>query len=73
MAKRRKDQIPKAQLPMREAARRKFAREALPGLQPDEVARRSDMRRMKKAVHTIYRTCGSPAKHVKRLHPRRGE
>lgn len=69
----RKKEIPEAQLRMREVARKRFSREALPGLQPDEVARRSDMHRMKKAVHTVYRTVGSAAKHVKRLHPRRGE
>lgn len=58
---------------MQEVAKKKFSREALPGLQPDEVARRSYMRRLKKSVHTIQRTTGSPAKHVKRLHPRQGE
>lgn len=65
--------IPEAQLRMREVVKRKMSREALPGLQPDEVARRSHMRRLKKSVHSIYRTTGSPAKRVKRLHPRKGE
>lgn len=58
---------------MRETAKKKFSREALPGLQPDEVARRSTMRRMKKSVHTITRNIGSPSKRVKRFHPRQGE
>lgn len=71
--KRREWRVPKSQLPMWETVRKKFSREALPGLRPDEVARRADGKRLKKAKHTIYRSVGSAAKHVKRLHPRRGE
>jgi hypothetical protein len=73
MASRLNRKIPKNQLAMSQLAKRKFSREAVPGLQPDEVARKTQMRRLKKSSHTIYRTTGSAAKHVKRLHPRKGE
>lgn len=43
------------------------------GLQPYQVALVAQARRQKKSKHTIFRSIGSPAKHVRRLHPRRGE